>query len=176
MLRYVKVLGFLLIALIVLFLTVALFMPSNYKLERSIVIKQPVEKVFENVVDLNIFNTWSYWYKEEPGAFLPIVGNIGVGQTLEWKGDKIGEGKLKITKIVPNSLIEENLQITSPFENNSKIYFKFEESDGYTTVYWGIEGELSYPIKRLMKVPMEINFNKSFNYGLSELKKLSENK
>lgn len=172
--KYIKAITFLVVALVLLFLLAALFMPSEFKLERSIEINSPSALVFDNVADLNKFNKWNDWYSIEPSAYLPVKGAPGAGQVSEWKGDTVGTGNLRNIIVEPNKYIEQIITFTTPYESSSKIYFKFDEQNGVTRVVWSIEGSLSYPIGRLMKVPMEAKLNKSFNQGLVNLKKICE--
>lgn len=172
--KYVKAVLFVIVSMIILFLTVAIFMPSEYKIERTIEIDCKTNDVFWKVADLNVFNEWNTWYEEEPSAYLPIKGDAGLGQISEWKGEIVGAGKLKNTVVDENKYIEQELEFYSPFESSLKVWFNFSENNGKTTVVWGTSGELSYPIERFMKVMIESGLNKSFNTGLARLKKLAE--
>lgn len=53
--KILKIALLIIVAIIVLFLIVAAFMPSKYIVERSIDINKPIDLVFEHVVDLNHF-------------------------------------------------------------------------------------------------------------------------
>ena len=172
--KYVKAVLFVLVSMIVLFLVVAIFMPSEFKLERTITIDCPADFVFWQAADLDNFNKWNTWYEEEPSAYKPIQGNPGLGQVSEWSGKEVGTGKLTNTVVTENSYIEQKLEFTAPFESTSKVWFNFSESQGKTTVVWGVSGDLSYPIERFMKVKIESGLSDSFNHGLANLKKLSE--
>jgi hypothetical protein len=173
--KYLKIFGLIVTSIIVLFLIVAIFMPSGLKIERSININKPINLVFEQAADLNKFNKWNSWVEMEPTAYLPVKGAAGLGQISEWSGDTIGNGSLTNVKVVQNKYIEQDLKFIKPWEFSSKIYFKFSENNGVTTVTWVMKGNLSYPIERIMKVKMETELSKSFNKGLANLKKLCEN-
>ncbi len=159
----------------ILFLTVAIFMPSESKIERSIEIGSPIGIVFSQVVDLNNFQKWNAMYKQEPTAYLPIKGEAGLGQVSEWKGKIVGAGKATNTKVVENSYIEQEVELTEPYRLSMKVWYVFSESAYKTTVTWGCSAPLSYPIERFLKVPIESRLNIIFNKGLANLESLSEN-
>lgn len=172
--KYIKAILFLTLSLMILFLTVAIFMPSEAKIERSIEINSPVGIVFSQIADLTNFNKWNTLYAEEPDAFLPIKGESRLGQFSEWKGKIVGAGKITNTKVVENTYIEQKIEFSKPFSPSLKVWFVFNESGYKTKVTWGASGQLSYPIERYLKVPIEIRLNNSFNSGLSNLKSLCE--
>src|SRR5690606_3612297 len=87
-------------SLIVLLLLVALLLPSEFRVERSIVIEATPETVYEQVVDLNNWPNWSPWNAMEPTAEYTVSGaQRGVGAVSSWKGEVIGTGTLTIVEV-----------------------------------------------------------------------------
>ncbi|GAB1372294.1 hypothetical protein MASR1M45_23560 [Candidatus Kapaibacterium sp.] len=172
--RYFKVLSIVTFSMIALFLIVAVFMPSEFLLERTVSINKPITEVFEQVADLNNFNKWNSWTSMEPSAYKPVEGSRGVGQVSAWDGDTVGVGSLKVTRIDENSFIGQEITFLKPWESQTKLYFKFRQVGEATEVTWGMDMKLSYPFERIMRVKLESELGKSFNEGLSNLKKLCE--
>ncbi len=172
--KVLKTILLIIVALIVLFLIVAAFMPSKYYVERSIDVNKPVELVFEHVVDLNHFEQWSPWYKSEPSAYLGVEGQ-GVGQVSRWDGDTVGKGSLTVTKILENELVEQMLIFEAPMAGEADVKFTFTENeDASVKVSWITEGKLGYPIARFFKSMIETDLVKSFDEGLLALKERVE--
>ncbi|MFA5511082.1 MAG: SRPBCC family protein [Candidatus Kapaibacterium sp.] len=172
--RYLKAIMFLILSLVLLFLVTGLFMPSEYQIEKSVVIDAPLELVYTQCLDLNNYNQWNTWYEEEPSAYLPIEMQAGVGQVSKWNGDVVGTGKITVTKDDRYSHIEKKLEFEEPFESVTSVWYDFEEINGKTSVVWSAGGDLSYPIEVFMKVMIESNLSNDFNHGLTNLKKRCE--
>lgn len=162
------------VAIVILFLVVAAFMPSSYHVERSIDINQPVELVFEQVSDLYNFEQWSPWNEMEPSAYSPVEG-MGVGQVSKWDGDTVGKGSLTVTGITEYESVTQSLKFEKPYEGAADITFTFvKNADGTIKVTWSTVGELGYPIERFFKPMIESELSKSFDEGLAKLKARSE--
>ncbi len=160
---------------IVLFLLVALFLPSQYHVERSIVINQPVHKVYPNVADLNNWIAWNPWTQMEPTAKSSVKGTGNeVGSVWSWEGKNIGVGSLTIKNIEPNKGIRSRLVFVEPQQFESDDIWQFEQVDEGTKVKWIMEGELNYPVNRYFGLFMDGMLGPDFEKGLANLKQISE--
>lgn len=172
--KILKILLMVIVAIVILFLVVAAFMPSTYFVERSVDINQPIELVFEQVADLNNFEEWSPWHDSEPSAYLGVEG-YGVGQVSKWDGDTVGKGSLTVTGITEFETLTQSLRFEAPMEGEAEITFTFSSNpDASTKVTWATEGKLGYPVARFFKSMIESELTDSFDEGLTNLKQRCE--
>ncbi len=118
------------------------FLPSESTIERSLVVKAPVEIVFAQVDSFWNWSKWSYWHRLDPDAkgFLdePVAGT---GSSYSWKGEKIEGGKITITESIPNTLIRLDYEVG---KNRGKGYFKFDKASGGTRITQSLTCKWSY--------------------------------
>ncbi len=167
---------YILLGLIVFLLVAAALMPKSYNVEKSTVIRSPVNKVMGHVGDFNHYAEWNPWQKMEPAATRKITGNPNTpGHKYEWQGKKIGVGSLTVNKI-DNKHIHLDLQFLKPWKTSAKDNWLFESwGDGNETkITWQNSGELPWPMARLMGPMINKNLNHQFGVGLDNLKKMCE--
>lgn len=173
--KILKIFLYILIGGLALFFIVAAFFPSKYQVTRSIEINQPVAAVFEQVEDFNEFEKWNPWSAMETGIKHTQSNPAkGVGAYWTWEGNKTGQGKMTIQKVVPNKSIDIKLEFMAPQQSTAQTGWVFEESGKATKVTWSIEGELSYPLERYLGPMIENMLGKDFENGLANLKKKME--
>lgn len=177
--RILKNIGITLLTIMGISLIVALFVSKDVKYEKSIEINAPIEVVWENVNSLSDMDKWNPWNQYDPTMKKEIIGTDGtVGAKQVWESDvdKVGNGSQTIAKLNAPNLIETDLKFLTPFESEAKGYVKLVEKDNVTTATWGFSSEMPYPVN-LMKLftNMEDMMDEDWNYGLKELKKISEN-
>ena len=162
-------------AILVLLLIIAALLPADYRVERSIVINAPTEKVFEQVVDLNNYVKWNPWSKMDPDAKTVISEKSrGVGSIWFWEGEINGKGSLSIVKLDEGKSIETKVEFFEPMESEASGFWKFENVDNGTNVTWAFEGALSYPVERYMSFFMDDMLGADFEKGLANIKKICE--
>ena len=169
------------IILIALICIVALFIPKDYKLERSIVIQAPKDSVFEYVNHLKNQNEYSVWNKMDPNMksqFTGIDGTVGFVSAWESEVKNVGTGSQTITKIIEGESMFTKLKFEKPFkaENNTEI--STTAIDAYSTkVTWSFNGSYPYPMN-IMKLVfnMEKLIGKDFEEGLKNMKVILEKK
>ncbi|MBN1406503.1 MAG: SRPBCC family protein [Calditrichaceae bacterium] len=175
--KILKGILFFLVVLIILFLAVALFLPSTSHVERSITINLPADSIYALVVDYNYYQDWNPWSKMEPTAKGEISGPVGqAGQKWSWEGEIIGSGSLTTEKIIPGEYIESKLEFTAPQAMQSKDIWKFESTQAGSKITWINEAELGYPVERYFGLFMDNMLGGEFESGLVNLKMLAENK
>ena len=76
--------------------------PASFRIQRSIRIAAPREKLFAYVSDLHNFDAWSPWSPLDPGMRKMHSGAAsGVGAGYEWQGNnKVGHGRMEIVEAV----------------------------------------------------------------------------
>src|SRR5687768_14874946 len=136
--KILKIIGFVLLGLVVLFLIVAIFLPKTIHIERSIVIDKPVNEVYAKVADFKTFGQWSPWLEYEPTAKTSVTGTPGQpGQVWAWEGKEIGSGNMTVAEVQENKVVKTKLQFTKPMEDESVAYWSFEPQENSTKVIWG---------------------------------------
>lgn len=162
-------------AIIIVFLLAALFLPSTYHVERSIVIHQSVDKVYPQVANLNNWSQWNPWSEMEPTAKSEIKGSgHEIGSVWAWEGEVIGTGSLTLKDLKPNQSVRSQLVFVAPQAVESEDIWHFNPTSSGTEVTWAMEGELDYPVGRYFGLIMDGMLGPDFEKGLDNLKKVTE--
>ena len=166
---------YILLAIAIIIVVLAIIAPKDYDVNRSITIDQPVSKVFDYLKYLKNQDEWSPWNKKDPDMKKEFEGVDGqVGAISRWEGNKeVGTGEQEITRIVENEVVESRLRFFKPWKSESDAYMKVKEAGGsQTTVTWGFSGHNKFPISIMMLfMNMDKAVGKDFNEGLATMKK-----
>jgi uncharacterized protein YndB with AHSA1/START domain len=165
------------IAVLVAGVVIAAFVKSpNYRVERSLVIAAPAEKLFPHFNNHREFNKWNPWMKMDPEARNTYSGpESGVGAVASWEGKKCGKGSSTITESIPNERIVERMDWLKPLEGVSTVEFTFQhEGEGKTKVTWAMYGKNEGLLARAMSLFMDCESmcGPVFEKGLADLAKL----
>ena len=166
---------YIVIAILLVLLIAALLLPGKYHVEKSAIIKKNVTEVMNRVADLTNYAAWNPWQQSDPTANGTITGvPKTVGHKYAWEGKKVGAGTLTLRDI-DNKHVHFNLEFFKPFKAKASDDWLFEEwGNGETKVTWSNNGELPFPIARLMGPSITKGLNKSFVEGLENLRKMCE--
>jgi uncharacterized protein YndB with AHSA1/START domain len=164
--------------IIALLLIIALFMKKAHYVNREIIIKAPLQKVFDYLKLLKNqeqFNKWATADKENrKEAFKGTDGTVGF--IYSWSGDKsAGEGEKEIMKIVEGKKIETEIRFIKPMRVTASVIFETTALPGdQTRVNLINTGTLKYPLN--IMIPMaEKKFPKDMDASLIILKNILEN-
>jgi len=150
--------------------------PDAFRVERSIAIKAPPEKVLALVGDLRGWTAWSPYEKKDPGMKRAYAGTAaGKGAVYEWDGNKeVGRGRMEILEAGPSKVLIK-LDFISPFEaHNTAEFTAVSQGDG-TAVTWAIYGPSPYFAKVMHTViDMDKMIGGDFEAGLQSLKAVAE--
>jgi hypothetical protein len=163
---------YIVLGLIVILLLGATLMPSNFNIEKTIVINRDARHVMQFVGDLNNYSKWNPWQQMDPGSVKNITGEpFTPGHKYEWQGKKVGVGNLTVNSI-DDKHIHLDIQFLKPFKSSAKDNWLFEPwGDGsQTKVTWQNNGGLPWPMGRLMGPVINKNLNHQFEKGLQNLK------
>ena len=81
-----------------LFFAIGVFLPSQARVEREILINAHQATVFALINDFHQINKWSHWLSGDPNIGIEVSGPTrGVGATISWSGNIIGHGSQTIT-------------------------------------------------------------------------------
>lgn len=161
--------------LIVAALLVAALLPGTYHVEKNIIVNKPVPDVIGKVSDLHYYAKWNPWQQSEPNSEQEISGHAGaIGHRYYWKGKKIGEGSLTLRNIDPKH-IHFDLEFIRPWKSSASDNWLFEDwGNSGTKITWQNNGDLAYPMGRLMGPILNKTLQKQFQQGLTNLKALCE--
>ena len=153
--------------------------PTDFQVEREVVINKPKAEVFEYLKFLKNQSEWGPWHKWDPNMKLTYKGTDGeLGFVGAWESDheKVGIGEQEIKKIVDGERIDHELRFKVPFESKSNGYFITESAgDDKTKVKWGFTASAPIPMN-IMFLFMDIDAEVGKNYeeGLASLKAVLE--
>lgn len=150
--------------------------PTEYKVDREVVIDAPAEVIFEQVNTMENRQAWSPWEEMDPNMTKEYEGPAsGVGAKYMWSGnDSVGTGNLEILESQPNEYIKSKLVFTEPWESESTIEWNFEETSEGTVARWSVSGELPGYLFWMGQEDMDENMGPDFEKGLAQLKTVSE--
>ena len=151
--------------------------PDTFRIERSIRIKAPPEKIFPLIDDLHSMATWSPWEKLDPAMKRTYSGaDSGKGATYAWEGNsKAGSGRMEITESTPPAKVVLKLDFIKPFEARNMVEFALLAQGDFTVVTHAMFGPLPF-MSKLMQVFLDMDrmVGAKFEEGLAELKVLAE--
>lgn len=163
-------------AIIVLVLVVALFMPREYSISRSVVINKPKAEVFDFVKHIKNQDSYSVWNMADPNKKQTFTGEDGtVGFKNYWNGnDDVGEGEQEITAIKEGERLDVDIRFKRPFESNMKAYTTTETVDANSTRVTNVcYGESGWP-GNIMNPMMDGMIGKDLQQNLDNMKALLE--
>ncbi|HEY7533790.1 MAG TPA: SRPBCC family protein [Nitrospiraceae bacterium] len=171
-----KIIALILVVLIVAVLLYAATRPDTFRIQRSVSINAPAEKIFPFINDFRKWVDWSPWERMDPELKRSFSGTAsGPGSVYEWEGPKVGKGRMEIAKISPPTSILIDLDFLKPFEAHNIAEFTLEPSGSTTTVTWAMYGPSPY-IAKVMHIffSMDKMVGKDFETGLANLKASAE--
>ncbi len=146
--RILKVLG----VFVALYFIIALFMPGEYKVERTKEMTASSEVIFEQVSMFGNWEQWSPWAEKDPSATYSIAGEDGtVGAVQSWVGDPeiSGTGSLTVTDIVANEKFMYDLKFDN-WDMTSHGGVEFVQNEENVTVTWTDEGNIPFMMRPMM--------------------------
>ncbi|SOE99389.1 Uncharacterized conserved protein YndB, AHSA1/START domain [Burkholderia sp. OK233] len=171
-----KVILITVVAAVGLLLIYAATRPDNFRIERSVRIEAPPERVYGLIDDLHQFNRWNPFLRKYPATQGTYSGTpSGKGARYAWQSGKVGVGQMEIVDTAAPANVTMNLDFIKPFEAHNIADFTLKPEAGATQVTWAMHGPAPY-LSKLMQVfvSMDRMVGKDFEDGLSNLKTLAE--
>ncbi len=137
---------------------------------RSVVVKAPVEKIFSILNDFNHWRAWSPWLIMDPDVKLTIREDA---KYYEWKGTRTGEGNMTILHEKENESILYDLMFLKPWKSQAKVSFLLKPVNGGIEVVWTMNSSLPFFLF-WMKKQMEDFVGMDYERGLNMLKAYAE--
>lgn len=151
--------------------------PASFRIQRTIRIAVPREKLFDFVCDLHNFDAWSPWSALDPAMRKTHSGAArGAGAAYEWEGNsKVGHGRMEIVELAAPERVLIKLDFLKPFEAHNMAEFLLSASDGETEFTWATFGPNTWPSKVMgLFFSMDKMVGTQFEQGLGKLKALTE--
>ncbi|MFM0730617.1 SRPBCC family protein [Paraburkholderia sediminicola] len=164
------------VAAVALLLIYAATRPDNFRIERSVRIAAPPERVYALIDDMHQFNRWNPFLRKDPATQGTYSGApSGKGARYGWQSEKIGVGQMEIVDTTAPSSVTMKLDFLKPFEAHNMAEFELKPEAGATQVTWAMHGPAPF-LSKLMQVfvSMDKMVGKDFEDGLSNLKTLAE--
>jgi hypothetical protein len=158
-------------------LAIAATKPDEFRVERSIAIKAPPDKIFPLINDFKAWPAWSPYENKDPAMKRTYSSSTsGKGATYAWDGDNnVGAGNILITDAPPPSKVALDLNMTRPIEAHNKVEFTLMPAGDSTTVTWAMRGGVPYFAKILhVFVNVDKMVGGDFEAGLAKLKAAAE--
>ena len=153
-------------------LLLAALRPSDFRIERSLVMPATPAQIYPHLSSTKLSNAWSPFISADPETQITYEGpESGVGAKTSWVSKKMGEGTATITEAVPNEKVVVRLDFLKPFAGTNMTEYLLAHDDHGTKVIWSMYGKNTY-LQRL--VCMFMNQDKMvgeyFENGLNTLK------
>ena len=175
MLRIIRTVIAAVVVFILVVAVVGLFLPTTYRVKRSIVINAPTEKVHEYVGNLSKWEKWSPWEEEDPTLVVTLgEKKSGVGASESWVGDS-GDGAVTITESSPSRGVKYDLLFNGgEYESEGSIAYE-ALPEGRTEVTWAMSGDMGKSVTGgYFALLMDSIVGKMFDKGLANLKSIVE--
>ena len=170
-----KAIKYILLLLLLIIIAGAIYLATldgTYNVQRSKVIKAPVELVYNEVNDYKTWASWSPWLGKDPSTELTYGDNTsGKGASYAWNSndEDVGVGSMETLETKPNESINQKIIFTKPWESESDIYWTFKPAEGGATeVTWGMKGEMPF-MARYMASKMDEMVGPDYETGLIKL-------
>jgi hypothetical protein len=153
------------------------FKPGDFRVQRTIAIQAPPEKIFPLINDFHNWPSWSPWEKLDPNMKRTLNGPPnGTGSVYEWDGNnKAGKGRMEITDSVASSKVGIKLDFIKPMEGHDTVEFTLQPNGSSTNVTWAMSGPLTYPGKVMtVFASMDKLIGSDFETGLANMKAAAE--
>jgi len=172
--KFLKILIFILVALLVLAILAMVIAPAQLKLEESETMEAPPNMIYNMVNDFKTWESWSPWQKMDPNAVNTYSEKTsGVGATWSWKGDpkSVGEGTQKIVESIKGEKIRTSLEFGG-FDGLAYSDWNFANDGDKTKVTWTFEGAQTPFYLRPFNLLMKGSLKKTYKEGLANLEKI----
>lgn len=177
MLKTIAVIGVVVLVVIAGILIYAATKPDTFRVQRTVSIKAPPDKIFPLINDFKAWTAWSPYEKKDP-AMKRSYGAVtaGKGATYGWEGDSnVGQGSMEIVEASSPNKVVIKLDFLKPFEAHNTGEFILEPKGDTTSVTWAIYGPSPYMSKVIGTfINLDNMIGKDFEQGLADLKAAAE--
>jgi Polyketide cyclase / dehydrase and lipid transport len=165
------------VALVVVLIGVGLVLPTDFTLERKIVIRADTAKIHALVGDLKRWDEWTPWKEVDPTTVVTFgAATTGVGASQTWTG-KDGDGELTFVASDPATGLEYTMNfIQGDAKTPAKGALHYTATADGTEVTWSMESDMKdMPvIGGWFAQFADSLIGKEFEKGLAKLKSVAE--
>jgi hypothetical protein len=173
----IKTIAIAIAAVVAAILIYAATQPDTFRVERSIVIKAPPEKIFSQINGFHQWEAWSPWEKIDPAIKRTYSGaDSGKGAVYGWQGNKdVGQGRMEIIESTPSSKVLIKIDFMEPFEGHDMVQFTLQPQGDATKVTQAMYGPSPF-ISKLMGLffSMDKMVGQKYEEGLASIKAIAE--
>lgn len=175
----IRLVFFFILAVVIITVALSFMQPTSQKVEKEIVINTPPSLIYDQLIKLQHFHSFSVWSQQDSSAVYSFTGEDGkVGATSSWKGSPeiSGEGKIEIIALESNRKVKHELHFTKPRKGNAESTFTLHQTEkSATTVKWVFELATPRPwnIFNIFS-SLDEKMGDDFETGLQSLKTLIE--
>lgn len=165
--------------LVAIVLVLAPMRPDTFRVERSLDIDAPAEKIFPLINDYKQWGSWSPYENIDPQMQRTFSGAAdGKGAVYEWRGNRnVGHGRMEILDSTPPSRIVIKLDFFSPFKAHNTAEFIMRPQASATNVTWAMHGPVNFMAKIMhLFVNMDRMCGDQFQQGLTSMKAVAESR
>lgn len=174
MLKWIALVVVLAVAVV---LVLAANRPGTFRVERSLRIQAPPEKVQGYIEDFHQWRQWSPFEALDPDMRRTFAGAAkGRGAVYAWEGNsKAGAGRMEIVESDPGSRTTIALDFLKPFKASNTAEFTLVPREGGTEVTWAMFGPVPF-VAKIMHLFINVDrmVGKDFEAGLANLEALAE--
>ena len=163
------------VVLVLLFFGIGLVLPSGFKVQRSVEIAAPAERVYALIAAPAQWKAWSVWNQRDPAMVIKYAGPpSGAGASWSWQSKTEGNGKMDFTAVEENRKVSYQLSFPD-FGMQSAGVLLIEPVGSGVRVTWTNEGDMgASPVNRWFGLAMDRLVGPDFEGGLANLKRLAE--
>lgn len=156
------------------FFGLGLWLPDRYTVEHSCIIERPHEEVYAFVSDVRNRYRWDPITADSTVTYSFTYREDRIGSSWRWEGRRSGSGILTIETMQPNELIRDRFVLRIPVLIEADFTWLFTDLENMTRVTWRAEGELDYPVGRVVGFFIEDLLGPDLDSGLERLKRVME--
>src|ERR1044071_10514265 len=143
--------------------------PTTLRVQRSVSINAPPERIFSLISDFHQWVTWTPYEQKDPAMKRTYSGTErGRGAVYAGDGDKnVGSGRMEILDVSAPSKIVIKLDFFKPFEGHNTAEFTMLPQGNGTHVTWLMHGPANF-MSKLIQVFINLDnmIGRDFEAGL----------
>jgi uncharacterized protein YndB with AHSA1/START domain len=173
--KWLKRIVLALVLIVVAFVGIGFILPSAFRVERSVTIAAPADKVYRLISAPAQWKSWTVWNQRDPAMQITYGGPAeGAGAKWSWQSKTEGNGEMEFTAVEPDRSLTYRLSFPE-FGMQSTGQLVITPQDGGVRVSWSNQGDMgSNPMNRWFGLFMDSLVGPDFQAGLANLKQLAE--
>jgi hypothetical protein len=154
---------------------IGFFLPAKFKIERTVTIAAPAEKIYPMISETRKWPTWTVWNERDPGMKIDYTGPAsGAGAKWAWQSKSEANGSMEFISADVSRGIGYKLVLADVGMTSTGVLSMAPAGSG-TKLTWTNEGEFGgNPFMRYFGLVMDRMVGKDYEAGLAKLKKLVE--